>query len=303
MNDTCFEMLEVMNLPNVHLIKLEHLEDFDSELKRIKEQRTPVEYCFTCKPSLALYVLKQCESASQVIYMDADIYFFASPESLYDQMQEMSIAITPHRFGRAMVHLEKYGKYNAGWILFKKDDNGLACLNWWRDRCIEWCHDSCEPERFADQKYIDQFDTLFSGVWSIKSIGVNLAPWNIGGKIVHKKDGKLYVDGEEIIFFHFHNIKSISSRVFDLGYQPYISELNENVRKYIYKHYLAILLKRRIGSFFAEKPLKRRHEKNTNHNSLQRDQSFVLRCVQKIRFAIMVGKGLRKGIYMVGKKG
>ena len=43
------------------------------------------------------------------------------------------------------------------YILFRRDENGLACLNWWRDRCNEWCNKRLEDGKEAAG------DKLFGG--------------------------------------------------------------------------------------------------------------------------------------------
>jgi hypothetical protein len=147
----------------------------------------------------------------------------------------------PHRFPAASVGREKYGKYNVGWLTFRRDAQGLACLAWWRDRCLEWCYDRLEGDRFGDQKYLDQFETLFSGVLVLDDAGVNLAPWNLANHQLHEQDGRLVVDQRPLIFFHFHQFRRLapflwdtnnkangaarSSSLDDLLYRPYIRAL------------------------------------------------------------------------------
>ncbi|MCI5164705.1 MAG: glycosyl transferase [Candidatus Electrothrix sp. GM3_4] len=302
MDDTCFEVLDAMNLQSMHLVKLGELEEEDPPLKKVKPQRTSVEYYFNCKPSLALYILKKSETATQVTYMDADIFFFASPEIIYDKLEGKSVAITPHHFAPEKKHLEKFGKFNAGWLLFKRDENGLACLRWWRERCIEWCHDYIESDRFADQKYINRFASLFKGVWSVDNVGVNLAPWNISGKTISQQDKNIYIDGERLIFYHFHNLRSVTKRVFDLGCKDYTLVLDNKVRHYIYKPYLAALLRHQAALPFAEAPLERGGQKiSCEEKNCQ--ENLVNRCIKKINFMIMLGRGLKEGKYMIGRKG
>ena len=42
--------------------------------------------------------------------------------------------------------------------------DGIAVIRWWRERCIEWCHDVVDGDRFADQGYLDSFPRLFPRV-------------------------------------------------------------------------------------------------------------------------------------------
>jgi hypothetical protein len=64
-----------------------------------------------------------------------------------------------------------------------------------------------EGDRFADQKYLDRFPTLFEGVLVLDNPGANLAPWNMGRHRLTEEDGRILVDGQPLIFYHFHNFK------------------------------------------------------------------------------------------------
>ena len=113
-------------------------------------------------------------------YLDGDLFFFASPETIYAELQDAAVAIIPHRYAARIGRLRKFGTYNVGWVGARNDSDGTAVIKWWREKCIEWCHDIVDGDRFADQGYLDSFPRLFSRVRIIDNIGANLAPWNIG---------------------------------------------------------------------------------------------------------------------------
>lgn len=299
LDDLTYTTLEKLELDCVKLVKLSTLEKHDPLLEKVKKERTLVAYYFTCKSCLCLFVLDSFKEARWVIYLDADLYFYGSPDNIYSLIGDNSIAVTPHRFLPNKKNLEKYGKFNAGCLFFKRDKNGLACLRWWRESCIQWCYDYPEHDRYADQKYIDKFFLLFDGVYSIDDVGINLAPWNIEGKKITICNEQIYVDNSALIFFHFHNLKAISKRVFDIGLLPYCSLLDNEVRDIVYKPYLAELLGQRekIGS--PENPLKR-----GKYDSEKIDPKYgvISACIEKIKLAIMIKKGLREGRYLIGHK-
>jgi len=66
-----------------------------------------------------------------------------------------------------------------GGVGVRGDSDGIAVVRWWRERCIEWCHDVVDgialPTRLS--RFIS---AAVSRVASIENIGANLAPWNIG---------------------------------------------------------------------------------------------------------------------------
>jgi hypothetical protein len=72
----------------------------------------------------------------------------------------------------------RFGIYNVGWVSVRRCEEGIKALRWWRERCIEWCHDFVDGDRFADQRYLDRLPGLFPHVHVIQHLGANLAPWN-----------------------------------------------------------------------------------------------------------------------------
>jgi hypothetical protein len=153
------------------------------------------------------------------------------------------VAIIPHRFPRKLSHLEQFGKYNCGWLSFRRNENGIACLKWYRAKCIEWCYDIPEEKRYGDQKYLDFFSEHFRGVTELQHKGANLAPWNIDNYAIAMNGKKVKVDGEPLIFFHFHALKRLNSFIFDSGLSQYKARLTKNIKAGIYIPYLHVLCK------------------------------------------------------------
>ena len=70
------EQLSQLKFPELTLITLDELEQDDTALRSVKTDRTPVEYYFTCTPSLPLYVLHNSQEVDLITYVDADLFFF-----------------------------------------------------------------------------------------------------------------------------------------------------------------------------------------------------------------------------------
>src|SRR6516225_3125591 len=169
-----------LNLPNLCPIALKDFENEDEELLSAKRNRSRIEYYFTCTPSLPLYVFNHNPEVDLITYLDADLYFFGDPKPIFEEMTNKSVAITEHRFpDHRREIMEVYGLYNVGWLSFRRDGTALDCLHWWRERCLEWCHDHPAEGRFADQKYLDEWPSRFQRVVVIRQKGVNVAPWNM----------------------------------------------------------------------------------------------------------------------------
>ena len=238
----CYSVLSELSLKNVYLICLEELEASDWKLLEAKNNRTLVEYYFTLTPSLPLYILNRYPEIKAITYLDSDLYFYDDPKPIFEEIADNSVAIIPHRFAAGLEAKKVCGNFNVGWITFRRDENGLACLNWYREKCIEWCYEIVEPERYADQKYLDYFQSKFQKVAEIQNKGANLAPWNSNNYNICIKDGRIYVDDDRLIFFHFNGLKHILGPLYDSGFSNYDADFNKNIRKHIYAPYLQTLI-------------------------------------------------------------
>lgn len=236
-DDLAYETLRRLALSEVTPISLGDFEEGDQELVQTKKGRSRVEYYFTCTPSLPLYVLRHWPEVEVITYLDADLFFFADPSPIYEELGGNAILIGEHRYPEHLRHLESVGVYNVGLLSFSRDDNGLKCLNWWRRRCIEWCYDREENGRYADQKYLDDWPERFSGVVILQHKGAGLAPWNVVNYNLGLENGQILVDAQPLVFFHFHGFKQVSRWVYDPNLARYGVRSNDLLKRYIYKSY------------------------------------------------------------------
>lgn len=234
----------------VHATVLHH-SDIEKEyeiLLRLKQERSKAEYCWTCTPVVIDYVLRHYPVES-CTYIDADLYFFGDPQVLFDEISEVGadIVITEHRFTHSLKDRRlqrRSGKYCVEFNYFNQSANARKALDWWRERCFEWCYHLYEPERMGDQKYLEKFPQLFQGVHELQHLGGGTAPWNLaqyelqaaenGHVILKPRDGGRPF---ELVFYHFQNIRYLSGhkvnvnscvhakRMKDAIYIPYLCEL------------------------------------------------------------------------------
>jgi len=242
MDRTCYDILSQLGLANVKLIALEDFEEGDQDLLKAKQNRSIVEYYFTCTPSLPLFVFNNYPEVDIITYLDADLFFFEDPAPIYNEIDKHSIAIIAHRFPPALRELERAGIYNVGWLSFRRDDRALACLRWWREQCIEWCYDRVEDGRFADQKYLDDWPTRFQGVVVVRHKGANLAPWNLANYEIRERENRVWVDEQPLIFFHFHRLTQIRSWLYDPFLAGYKVKPSKIVRQSIFLPYIRTLV-------------------------------------------------------------
>jgi len=242
MDDETYGALGRLDLPGVHPIALEDFERGDEQLLNAKHNRSRVEYYFTCTPSLPLYIFNTRPEVDMVTYLDADLFFFADPRPLFEEMGAGSVAIIGHRFPPRLRSREQFGIYNVGWLSFRRDEEAFACLRWWRERCIEWCYDRVEDGRFADQKYLDQWPVRFRNVVVLEYKGANVAPWNLANyRLRLRKDGAVMVDEQPLIFFHFQGLKKVNRWMYNPHWRGYGINSSKVLRRRIYAPYLKAL--------------------------------------------------------------
>ena len=129
----------------------------------------------------------------------------------------------------------------------------MKALNWWKDRCIEWCFNRHEEGKFGDQKYLDDWTTRFDGVVVLKNPGGGLAAWNIQQYEVFRREDQVIcrerTTGLEFlpVFYHFHYVRFFKNGHIELGRR----ELTREVIKLFYLPYKLHLekVKKHIASF------------------------------------------------------
>jgi hypothetical protein len=208
LDDETYYKLNCLNLRSAELIQLKELESRDPAFYLTKDTRSLIEYYFTSTPAFIVDILNQHPDIDIITYLDADMYLFGSIKPAYDEMGENSILIIEHHFPENLRDLEKWGRFNVGYLSFRRDEEGMRCLNWWRERCIEWCYQRLEGDRYADQKYLDSWPTLFSDLTILKHKGINVAVWNVLSYSFRRDVcGQYVVDDDLLLVYHFHGLK------------------------------------------------------------------------------------------------
>ncbi len=221
-DDAVHSILTRIALPKLAVVSLAQFETPD--LLRIKPGRTRGEYCWTCTSHTIRDALERF-SVPEVTYLDADLFFYDRPSVLLEEFNRSgaSVLITEHRYTWRYDISWRSGIYCVQFITFRADERGRRALDWWAERCLEWCYARVEGGKFGDQRYLDDWPTRFPGVHVLEHLGGGVAPWNVqqydiarmgnGFTGVEKRTGRQF----PLVFFHFHNIRFISGGMIDLG--------------------------------------------------------------------------------------
>lgn len=248
-DDRSREILLDMQLS--HAVVLHHSDIEDETLLRLKQERSKAEYCWTCTPVIIQYVLDHYQEPN-CTYIDADLYFFADPKVLLEEIWKAGcdIVITEHRFTDSLRDrrlCKRSGKYCVEFNYFNQSENAAEALSWWKERCFEWCYHLYEPERMGDQKYLEKFPSLFRGVHELQHLGGGVAPWNLHqyrlAEGATEQENRILLQvrktGETfpLVFYHFQNMRYLSEQkvnvcsgssskpLKDAIYRPYLVEL------------------------------------------------------------------------------
>jgi hypothetical protein len=227
LDDAAAQALRDLGEPRLRVVPLADLEAADPALVATRANRSRMEYYFTLSPCWPRWLLRSQTAIDRLVYLDADLLVFSSPQPVWDELERGSVLFCSHRFPAFLAHYERHGHYNVGVLGWRRDASGLACLDWWRERCLEWCYDRIEPGRYADQKYLEEWPRLFAGVVGCGHPGVNLAPWNWMNHRYEFPHGGVRVDGQPLVIFHFARFRALrggwwwQSGQLDYGVMPW----------------------------------------------------------------------------------
>lgn len=197
--------LKQLGLPHVTLIPLREVED--ARLLAVKPSRSKGEYCWTLTPFSPQFVFDRDATVTRVTYLDADLFFFDDPHLLLDEFEQSGkhVLITEHAYDPRYDKTRRSGRFCVQFMTFRRTSEAYEAMRWWQDRCLEWCFARVEAGKFGDQKYLDQWPTLFAQqVHILKQKEKTLAPWNV------HYFGERAGGAVQPVFYHFHGLRLIS---------------------------------------------------------------------------------------------
>ena len=233
--------LTALSEGDVRVMTCAELEAGDPGLARSRDTRSRLEHIFTMSPCLPRHILRRHPELPAVAYVDADLWFLDSLDEIHREWAGGSLYLTLHDVPLCLREREeRYGHYNVGILGFRNDATALACLDWWRERCLEWCKNVPEPGRYADQKYLDEWPGRFRGVVISAHPGVNVGPWNWSRRQLAVDGPAPTAAGRPLLAFHFAQLRRLSHRCIDTNQAQY-GVMPFRLRKPIYGPYVDAL--------------------------------------------------------------
>jgi hypothetical protein len=205
------------------------------ELATVNE-RPIFEFACAAKPFLLEFLLEQ-KRLPKVCYFDSDMWFLSDPSFMFQHLDSYDILLKPSLTEADAVRKDwqwaaysaKYtGYYNGGFV--GVNFHALAFVRWWKQMCVKSTSHDFRAFTVGDQRYLDFVPGCFEKVLLLRHKGCNFKHWMVKNGGVKRTNGKLFVDGEEVVFFHFsQNLGNITE--YDSLVHPevidYIARLKE----------------------------------------------------------------------------
>jgi hypothetical protein len=149
-----------------------------------------------------------------VCMVDGDVWFWSSPEPMFDEVAGAYCAAATHGFPQAALRLpgityeshRKYGLYNAGLTYWSE---GMAAESM-AAMTREWSYTELRDRgdgsvMFGDQWALEKVMGSFGR--AIRHPGVNLAPWNVHTRRIEDRFGDILVNGQPLIAYHYSSFR------------------------------------------------------------------------------------------------
>jgi glycosyltransferase involved in cell wall biosynthesis len=177
-----------------------------------------VESCTAVKATSAKYLLRK-HQGQIVTYLDPDIQVYESLGCIESEFGDKEFLLTPHlidppyfensvrinEISGALIH----GVYNLGFFSVRYSSKAFEVLDWWEQRLFLYCKAKSSEGMFTDQKWFDIGVNYFNQIGVSKNRGFNVAPWNIGERLLSRDSQGIWVSGDEPLrFFHFSSYDS-----------------------------------------------------------------------------------------------
>ena len=199
---------------------IEALKDTDTQLIRMEEIGIPdlsdmtfrydiMELNTAIKPFVILTLQQKYD---RVVYLDPDICVYAEMKEVNHAFDKgYDFVVTPHftdYFPNDGFHpdepdIMRAGIYNFGFFAVSNSDDAQKAVRWWSERLETLCLNRQSEGIFVDQKWMDLLPGRHDKVCILRNNGYNTAYWNLSHRKASYRDGRYYINGDELVFFHY----------------------------------------------------------------------------------------------------
>jgi hypothetical protein len=243
-DNTSFDRIKRYESDRLIVYNLDSIKN--SILENIKENSYEY-FCFTLASFFTNYLMNKIDLP--IIYIDSDVYFHHSINSILDEINTKDICLFRHRQFDIDSNRPE-GKFNVGVIYFKNTDIGKELLAWWSDAVLNKKYPHLST--CGDQKYLDEFLNIcpVNSILIDGEIGHG-APWHwqIYDLTSYHEDGFIKWNNkkQKLIFTHFSQFlfqedKYVPS-IMHHHYTPLNYYFNNKNLKIIYDNYFNELIK------------------------------------------------------------
>lgn len=197
------------------LITIEELSD-QEDIHKMCFYYNAIEMCFVLRAWLHEYMFEKT-NYSKWIYLDADIAVYHSFKKISEQLNSISILLSPHLISitpppsidvRAVRKLESYfvrngGIFQGGFLALRRTDECYKFVKWFKDHLLLYGFND-RPLHSGDQFWMTYIPSYFHQVSVLRNPGANLAYWNLYERTIEQsRSGEILVNGEPLVFFHY----------------------------------------------------------------------------------------------------
>lgn len=157
----------------------------------------------------------QCE---KVIYLDPDVVVFDNLHRLFKELDRHSVLLTPHQTvpetsNEAVIDNEicslRHGVFNFGFLGIRSSQEGGKFLEWWSQRCQDFCYDDIPMGLFTDQRWGDLIPAFFTDYHILRDTIYNVSTWNLTHRVATGNlETGILINDQALSFYHFSGFDS-----------------------------------------------------------------------------------------------
>jgi hypothetical protein len=276
------------------------VEEIDGlDVKELISRYNIIEFNTAVKPSVFKHFIKHNTGVEVAYYLDPDLFFYDSLDSVNELLKSKVAALTPHilspipRDGKLPDEniFLNFGIYNLGFIgVNTKNEDSLKMLAWWEERTLKFGYNWPNHGYFVDQLWMALAPIYYDQVKVLKTYNFNMAPWNLHERSIVSivGDTVLLNDNTNLVFYHF---SKLSENENDISREynrhtfndfPKLKELYNGYRNAIeasnYLDYKNIKIAYEVKALGAPEPIKR----SVANRILKRISSIISKLANKV---------------------